>query len=178
MAKINKGLISMCIGLVCTILIVPVGAQTNSESELQSFLFDLTDVRFESTYLPSSFNQAWELHIKQPLDHDHPEWGSFWQRVYVSHLDPSRPTVGYNRDYNYASELAESIGANQVVVEHRYYGASVPDSLDYSYLNIKQASADLHRIKSLLADYFYGPWLASGISKGGQTTIFYRYFFP
>lgn len=146
------------------------------------FLFDLPDVRFEAVEAPWGFGEAWELRIKQPLDHANPEVGSFYQRVYVTEFIPSGPTVlvteGYDRSRNYPSELASAIGANQVIVEHRFYGASLPDSLDYAYLNIEQAAQDLHRIRTVLGAYFTGPWVASGISKGGQTTIFYRYFFP
>lgn len=158
-----------------------VWSQSQLEA-LEDFLFDLPDVRFGPTLNPEGFESAWELQVRQPLDHNNPEAGFFYQRVYVSHLDVARPTVlvteGYNRGRNYASEIAQAIGANQVVVEHRYYGKSLPDSMDYQYLNIAQAAADLHRIRELLGSWYTAPWVASGISKGGQTTIYYRYFYP
>ncbi len=168
--------------VVGTVLFLePVFAQ-NDVKTVEEFLFDLPDVRFESIAPPAPFQAAWALQIRQPLDHANPEAGSFWQRVYVSQWDVTQPTVlvteGYSRGANYASELARQIGANQVVVEHRFYGESMPDSLDYRYLNIRQAVADLHRIRTLLGMYFDAPWVASGISKGGQTTIYYRYFYP
>lgn len=146
------------------------------------FLFDLPGVRFQASDAPWPDAVAWEMSFEQPIDHANPEAGSFRQRVFVTDVDPSRPTVlvteGYSRGRNYPSELATAIGANQVIVEHRYYGESLPDSMDYAYLNIEQAAADLHRIRTVLGAYFTGPWVASGISKGGQTTIFYRYFYP
>lgn len=146
------------------------------------FLFDLPGVRFQASDAPWPDGVAWEMSFEQPIDHANPEAGSFRQRVFVTDVDPSRPTVlvteGYSRGRNYPSELATAIGANQVIVEHRYYGESLPDSMDYAYLNIEQAAADLHRIRTVLGAYFTGPWVASGISKGGQTTIFYRYFYP
>ena len=146
------------------------------------FLFDLPGVRFGPTDAPWATGAAWELSMEQPIDHSNPELGSFRQRVFVTEVDPARPTVlvteGYSRGRNYPSELATAIGANQVIVEHRYYGESMPDSLDYAHLNIGQAAQDLHRIREVLGAYFTGPWVASGISKGGQTTIFYRYFYP
>ena len=157
-------------------------AQAQSPANCEDFLFDLSDVRFYEITAPAGYEAAWEVHIRQPLNHQNPDDGSFWQRLFVSHVDPDRPTVlvteGYDRGRNYPSELAMAIEANQVIVEHRYYGQSVPDSMDYSYLNIEQAAGDLHRIRTVLGGYFQGPWLASGISKGGQTTIFYRYFYP
>ena len=42
--------------------------------------------------------------------------------------------------------LTNLLDANQIMVEHRYFGKSVPDSLDWNYLNIKQSAADHHRI--------------------------------
>ncbi len=158
----------------------PSWAQTSDEVE--KYLFDLPGVQFEAIPAPKMFESAWELMVQQPLDHEHPEKGSFRQKVYVSHFESDRPLVliteGYNRGRNYTSELASAIGANQVVVEHRFYGASMPDSMDYVHLNIRQAAADLHHIKEMLSGLYDAPWVASGISKGGQTTLYYRYLYP
>ena len=70
------------------------------------------------------------------------------------------------------------LSANQIAVEHRFFGESLPDSMDYKYLNLKQATADLHHINQLFKKIYAGKWVSSGISKGGVTTIFYRYFYP
>ncbi len=176
------GFLVRAVVLTATVLVSESLVAQDKVRSVEEFLFDLPDVRFKAIAPPSHFQKAWALQIRQPLDHAHPDAGSFWQRVYVSLLDVTSPTVlvteGYGRGNNYASELAQEVGANQVVVEHRYYGESMPDSLDYRYLNIRQATADLHRIRTLLGAYFQSPWLASGISKGGQTTIYYRYFYP
>lgn len=151
-------------------------------AELEAYLFDLAGVRFQRLEVLPGFEAAYALEIEQPLDHENPSAGTFYQRVYLAQQDPERPTVfvteGYDRGFQYPAELTTAIGANQLIVEHRFYGASLPDEMDYAYLNITQAAADLHRIRTIFADWFTGPWLASGISKGGQTTIFYRYFYP
>lgn len=149
---------------------------------LEAFLFDLEGVRFQGIATMSGFEACYVLDVEQPLDHEHPERGSFFQRVFLAHADRELPTVlvteGYARGRQYPAELTAAVGANQLIVEHRFYGASVPEVLDYEYLNIEQAAGDLHRIRTLFADWYEGPWLASGISKGGQTTTFYRYFYP
>jgi hypothetical protein len=54
----------------------------------------------------------------------------------------------------------------------------MPDSLDYTYLNLKQVAGDLHYINEIFRTIYSGKWVSTGISKGGQTTIFYRYFYP
>lgn len=85
-----------------------------------------------------------------------------------------------------AKELTTLLNANQVSVEHRYFGESIPDIyktdkkeiLDYAYLNLKQVSADLHHISTLLKNIYKKNWVSTGRSKGGVTTMFYRYFYP
>ncbi len=152
-------------------------------TELEGYLFDLPGVRFEVLPTLDGFEACYALEITQPVDHENPNNGeTFRQRVYLAQVDPSRPTVmvteGYSRGFQYPAELTTAIGANQLIVEHRYYGESLPENVDYGFLGIEQAAADLNRIRTLFEDWFTGPWLASGISKGGQTTIFYRYLFP
>jgi len=68
--------------------------------------------------------------------------------------------------------------ANQIEIEHRYFGESVPDSINYKYLNLEQTTADLHHINQLFRQIYDGKWISTGISKGGVTTIFYKYFYP
>ena len=70
------------------------------------------------------------------------------------------------------------MGANQILVEHRYFGESLPDSIDYSYLKAEQEAEDLHKINLLFKEIYKGKWLSTGVSKGGQNTIYYRYFYP
>lgn len=126
--------------------------------------------------------RTFELMVRQPIDHTDPAKGYFHQKVYVTHRGYDRPTTivteGYNRDRPRVYELTELLAANQVQVEHRYFGKSMPDSVDYRFLNLKQATADLHHIRTLLAEIYPQQWISTGISKGGATTIFYRYFYP
>lgn len=151
-------------------------------SDLQEALYALPDVVFTPMDSPEGVSESYVLRIRQPLDHQHPEKGSFWQRVYLEHTGFDRPmtivTHGYNvpRDTRY--EVSQLLDGNQLLVEHRYFGESMPDSVDYAYLNLEQATADYHRIRELFRDLYPGKWLSTGISKGGQTTIFYRYFYP
>ncbi|MCB9312321.1 MAG: hypothetical protein H6568_06110 [Lewinellaceae bacterium] len=152
------------------------------KSDLQEALYALPDVIFIPMDSPEGVSESYVLKIRQPLDHQHPEKGSFWQRVYLEHTGFDKPmtivTHGYNvtRDARY--ELSQLLQGNQLLVEHRFFGESMPDSVDYTYLTLEQATADYHRIRELFRDVYPGKWLSTGISKGGQTTIFYRYFYP
>ena len=151
-------------------------------ANLEAQLFDLPDVQFKKIESPAGFEAAYELKIKQPIDHQHPEKGHFYQRVFLTHKGFDRPmiicTEGYQRPANRMYELTEILGANQLDVEHRYFGESVPENADFQYLNLEQATADLHHINQLFRKIYQGKWISTGISKGGQTTIYYRYFYP
>ncbi len=98
----------------------------------------------------SMYSNAWLLWINQPLDHHNPEKGFFKQRVWLSHKSEEAPVVliteGYMAPQNFTSELASLLEANQVVVEHRYFGMSVPDSVRWEYLTVEQAANDHHRV--------------------------------
>ena len=143
-------------------------------------LFQLPDVIFTKIETAKDYESSFELKIKQPLDHSDASKGFFYQRAFLSHKGADRPTViitqGYSRTENKIGELSEFLGANQIDVEHRYFGESMPDSLNYNYLNLKQATADLHHIRQIFGEIYTGKWISTGVSKGGATTIFYRYF--
>lgn len=160
-------------------LINPVFAQ---EQNIENHLFNLPDVIFKKIDTPDSFKLAYELKVKQPVDHFDHSKGFFYQRAFLSHKGFDRPTVintaGYNRSKNIILEITELLKANQLAVEHRYFGESLPDSMEYEYLNLKQATADLHHITQLFKKIYAGKWVSSGISKGGVTAIFFRYFYP
>jgi len=50
--------------------------------------------------------------------------------------------------------------------------------MDWEYLTIRQAAADHHRIAQAFKPIYTGKWVNSGISKGGQTTMYHRRFYP
>ena len=153
-----------------------------AQTELEMQLFELPDVIFKEIATPEGYEAAYQLKIKQPIDHKNPELGHFYQRVFLSHKSYDAPmaiiTNGYGRPSNRITEVAKLAGANQLNVEHRYFLESSPDTLDYDYLNFEQVTADLHNITTIFKEIYAGKWLSSGISKGGTTTIFYRYFYP
>lgn len=169
--------------LLAALLLISVQTRLLAQfSELETKLFSLSDVTFIKTTAPDGIEATYVLKVRQPVDHQHPEKGHFWQRVYLQHMGFELPTTlvthGYDvlKDTRY--EIAELLQGNQLLVEHRYFGESMPDTLDYTYLTIEQATADYHHIQELFTSLYTGKWLSTGISKGGQTTIFYRYFYP
>jgi len=155
---------------------------TYSQSELENLLFELPNVIFKKIATPDGYESAYELKIRQPIDHKDKSKGHFYQRAFLSHKAMDAPTAmitnGYGRPTNRVTEVARLIEANQINIEHRYFLESSPDSLDYDYLNFEQVAADLHHINQLFRKIYDGKWVSSGISKGGTTTIIYRYFYP
>jgi len=130
----------------------------------------------------SMYTESYDVRFLQPFDHNNPDNGYFKQRVIVNHIGFDRPTVvvleGYNLHSTKASELSKLLNANQITIEHRFYGESQPDSIPWELLNIKQAATDQHRVIESLKKIYPGKWISTGISKGGQTTIFHRRFYP
>ncbi|MFT6165887.1 MAG: hypothetical protein ACJAV5_001824 [Vicingaceae bacterium] len=153
-----------------------------SAQNIKEQLFNLPDIIFEKVLTPVGYEGAYELKIRQPLDHNDPSKGYFYQRAFLSHAGFDEPTVmvtnGYANARNRISEPAELLGANQITIEHRFFGESLPDSMNYTYLNLEQVAGDLHHINEIFRTIYSGKWVSTGISKGGQTTIFYRYFYP
>ena len=166
--------------LLCSLVISSFCLQAQFDS-LQNELFLLPDVIFEASRdLPEG--RSFALKIRQPIDHSNPSKGHFYQKVHLLHKGFDRPTVmvteGYNMRRHRAYETTKLVKGNQLQIEHRFFGQSMPDSLDYQYLNLTQATADYHHIRQLFDKLYTGKWLSTGISKGGATTIMYRYFYP
>ena len=151
-----------------------------SQSALENALNALPGVRVERAPAAVDGIGEWELSIEQPLDHDG-ERGTFRQRLILRHVAQDRPAVLVTEGYaigGMRGELSRRLDANELVVEHRYFGTSRPDSLDWRFLTIRQAAADHHRVLKAFRPLYRGPWVSTGISKGGQTALFYRYYYP
>ncbi len=149
---------------------------------IDEFLAGLPNAQVEEIDSLDGYHKCYKIMLKQRIDHFGEDTATFLQKIYLSHIDFSKPVVivteGYSATRNYISEPAKIIKANQIIVEHRYFNESVPDSMDWKYLNIKQAAEDHHVINQLFKQVYKGKWVSTGISKGGQTTLYYNYFYP
>ncbi len=154
-------------------------AQNDLKSRIQSLPGIISIERIEAD---SEYVEAFKIFIEQPVDHNNPDGKKFRQKFYLSQKDESLPMVieldGYNINYNRKNELSSILKCNKIVVEHRYFGESVPDTMDWKYLTIEQSANDHHRIIETLKQIYESKWITTGISKGGQTTYIHKYFFP
>jgi hypothetical protein len=159
---------------------------TSDSAFLSQWLDKLPDATVTEIDHHPHFKSAWQLDFVQPVDHNNPDGATFTQRVFLFHYDFSRPVVFVTEGYSASHalrpqvmyELAGLLDANQIIVEHRYFEESVPEPLDWQYLTIKQAANDHHRVVQLFKGLYRDKWLNTGISKGGQTVMYHRYFFP
>lgn len=177
---------TLFISLPVALMLAVLPLEKSSAQEFGARIEALEGV-VEVKALPAGeFREKYEVMLTQPLDWKHPEAGSFCQRVVVMHLDESRPTMlitqGYGAGFalreNYREELSRLFEMNMVFVEHRYFDRSMPENPDWQYLTAENSACDLHAVKRLFAELYPSKWLASGISKGGTTTMLYATFFP
>jgi hypothetical protein len=158
-----------------------VSAQTD-EAFMDSALARLPDVRVINKLVNySPYRLEYQLAIKQPVDHTDPARGYFYQQLHLIHKGLSRAMVMETQGYNgrtQGNELEKMLDCNDLDVEFRYFNKSKPDPLLWEYCNFEQATADLHHINETFRALYHSKWISTGISRGGETALTYRYFFP
>jgi hypothetical protein len=157
-------------------------------SDLRDRLLSIEGLDVEELFAPIPGTRAFALKLRQPEDHRSPDGASFKQRLVLVHRDERAPmvlqTTGYGLFGNPAlwtellSEPTAALEANQITVEHRFFGESIAREANWAHLNIEQSANDSHRIVALLSAIYQGPWVGTGVSKGGMTAIFHHRFFP
>ncbi|OFY84928.1 MAG: hypothetical protein A3F72_18270 [Bacteroidetes bacterium RIFCSPLOWO2_12_FULL_35_15] len=155
-------------------------SQTNTFQDKFSKSFDFIIVPKTTIH----FKEFYEITIRQSIDHSNPK-KKFDQRIYIGFQDFNAPNViateGYAIDYaskpDYSNELSTELKANLIVIEHRFFGKSIPDSLDWNVLTVKQTAEDYHFIKTMLDTILKGKWISTGISKGGQAALSYKMYY-
>lgn len=169
--------------LVTLLVAATLSSCVSKPQSLQQLLNSDYIVSCDSVQADTSlFKSAYLIQFKQPVDHNDPGKGTFTQRIWLSHYTADAPVVivteGYSANRNYTTELAQMLKTNQIIVEHRYFVDSKPDINDWQYLNIEQAAKDHHKIIEFFKHFYTGKWISTGISKGGQTSIYHRSYFP
>jgi hypothetical protein len=122
------------------------------------------------------------LELVQPVDHGAPGQ-TFHQEVSLLHRDVDAPMVVHTSGYwdyylDHTVEPTRLLDANQISIEHRFFGTSRPDPADWTKLTIEQMADDEHAIVSALKTIYPGAYISTGGSKGGMTALFYRRFYP
>lgn len=191
----KKTFLSILLGLI---LCCSAWAQSNPtpQKQAQEQLDQNTEVARQLRALPkvsevkriatSQYAEKYVLKMEHPLDYAHPEKGTFQQRVFVGHVGYDRPTVivteGYGGEREMSAgaseEISKLLNANLIFVEYRYFQESMPNPCNWDYLTVWNSLCDLHEVTTTFKQLYPRKWLATGISKGGQTCMFYRAYFP
>ncbi|WP_282136429.1 S28 family serine protease [Seonamhaeicola maritimus] len=141
-------------------------------------------VKIEKLELVSHFDENYEIWFNQPIDHNDLSKGTFNQRVFLGFENTSKPVIvelrGYGIGSDKAGELASHYEANQLAIEHRYFNNSRPAEIDWNTLTIENAAKDQSIIINAIRDVLYpkSKFISTGISKGCQTTMAHRRYFP
>ena len=135
----------------------------------------------------SAYKDYYKINVPMLIDHNDKNKGTYLNRILLGFNEISAPVVmesgpygfyPYQEKISYKTELAELLNANQIIVEHRYFRKSIPDSTTFKYLTYKQVSDDFHHIRQKLNAIFPKKWLAIGHSKGGDAVLAYKFYYP
>lgn len=163
-------------------LTVSANGQSSDQIKLDSIFKQIPDVSIlQFAQIRNGLFCA--LSVKQPIDHKNPNKGYFNQRIILIHRGFDRINVmetnGYQINYqNSGNDIEKQLQANYLDIEHRYFGESKPDSLQWEYLTYEQEAEDLHHINQIFKSIYKNKWISIGYSRGGQNAIHYKYFFP
>lgn len=132
------------------------------------------------------FKEKYVLKMEQQVDWKTSAKGTFGERIFVGMKGLEKPTVivteGYSASYGlnpgYEEELSRLFDANVVLCEYRYFSQSVPVPTNWDCMTVDNSLADYHHVRQVFGQLFKGKWISTGISKGGQTTMFYRATYP
>lgn len=168
-------------GIFLAIFLCLLACEPKAETARQT-LDALDFVTIESTDTLEGFSESYTIRLRQPLDPADSAAGYFEQIAYINHKDFAKPMIietnGYNIGRKRSLELSEILGANQLLVEYRFFGRSKPDSIPYEYLTNRLTIEDYHNIVSVFKKFYTGKWISTGISKGGETALIYKRFYP
>ena len=164
---------------------VPAGIpETDEVAKALSDIPGVTNVRLVDEENTDDDVPSYTFSFEQPIDHNRPELGTYLQACRLKYKGAEKNVVvlthGYNMEY-YDTDLATQLDANQLSIEHRYFGQSLPepfDNVDMTYLNSYQQACDIHNIVSALKKYLFktGKWASTGTSKDGITTALQAYW--
>jgi hypothetical protein len=159
------------------------GAIDAAVRDIRDRLRDVAGLTVTETLCSVAVARCFLLTYDQPVDHDQPEGQRFAQSMTLVHRSDDAPMVLASTGYSLwntmeLDEPALLLTANQLTVEHRFFGTSRPEPADFTKLTIRQAAADHHRIVQALRPIYAGRWISTGHSKGGMTSVYHRRFYP
>ena len=128
--------------------------------------------------------RCYSFYFEQPIDHYNPQKGYYLQQCWLKFKGVDNNVVVLTHGYamnKYLTDLAKQLDANELHIEHRYFGESLPEpfeDLKMTYLDADQQARDIHNIASTLKQHLFksGKWASTGTSKDGITTALQAYY--
>lgn len=174
--------------LTLVILFFAAMAVPAANDGVEKMLGEISSVSsFEKIEKRDTTRTYYMLKFTQQIDPRNAEVGTFEQRVMLGHRGFDRPMVmvteGYGGDYafnnpRFVEELSYLLDANILFVEYRYFSQSKPVPCNWDYMTIANSMHDYHAITTAFKPFYNKKWAATGVSKGGSTTMFYRAYYP
>ncbi|MDR2650941.1 MAG: aminopeptidase [Prevotellaceae bacterium] len=168
------------------ICIFAININVFAQSDIYDKLSEIAEIAKIEKLESTEFQEKYLTFFTQKIDPKNDSVGTFRQRVVVFHAGFDRPTLivteGYGGSYalrpKYREEISRLFNTNMIFVEHRYFLESTPETKDWKYLTAENSAEDLHAIVTTFKKIYPQKWISAGISKGGQTALIYRTFFP
>lgn len=141
-------------------------------------------VKIEKRAPISHFDENYEIWFEQPIDYADLSKGTFKQKVYLGFENNTLPVFvelqGYGIYTEKAGELATHYNSNQLTIEHRYFNDSRPENIEWNTLTVENAAKDQANIIDAIRNAIYptAKFITTGISKGCQTTMAHRRYYP
>ena len=170
---------------------------SNSTSSFYDYLDSVPEVDSIESLPTSAFAEKYLFTVEQPLDWNNPSGEKIHQRVLVFLRDVDSLNFlnleGYDMLEQFITgedvenkrmELAQHYNGNLIFVEHRYFVDSSPAGLDntkpdkWEFLTTEFAAHDHHHIFQILKKSLPNKWTSQGFSKGGETCLMYKYYWP
>ena len=177
----KRATLSFIVGLIALSL--------SAQNDSTLFMRQLCALEGVSNVIPlesTKFQEKYVMKLEQQVDWKTCSKGTFGERIIVGLKGLDKPTVivteGYFAYYgmrpDYEEELSQLFDANVILCEYRYFAESVPQPTNWDYMTVDNSLGDYHHVRELFGQLFTGKWISTGISKGGQTTMFYRATYP
>lgn len=176
MSRLGRFLTCIFLSTLACILL----AQT--PAELATKVKSLPHVK-EVKIVGQAGRETLDITFEQPVDHKNPKGAKFGQHVFLLHRAFDTPVVlgteGYAAGRPNGGEPARILGSPNVIsVEHRYFGRSIPSPCVWKYLTVRNAADDMHEIVAAFRKLYSGKWVSTGASKGGQTALYFKCYYP
>lgn len=171
--------------IITLFLCINVCLQVSGTTHVPESLYSIPKIQSVEERHDPACGKYYRCLIEQPCDHDFPELGTFLQQIYILHRSDSAAvvfvTTGGKLGSTCWSETADLLQANQVMIETRYCGESIPSrGINWNTLTMRQIASDIHTIIDQLkkALYTHNYLITTGNKQGGLEALFHARYHP